>query len=249
MTFFGYMMPKFIERKLVGRVLVGERSVESFIEEFFVQIAAPIPQTRSHAFSKTLGLNHQLMAGRMLPLEFDPETSYERTIRDFVTEALANKEPIIVFTRRGSPIHSLLSNYGAIRFFCLSQRVSIPRKSSENEMLLPSRDFSFILDVFNKMLKTQPKSVINILFDNLSDLIVSIGFQKTYHFTRRAVEILHSPKMTALFLVNKFAHSKVTSSLRGLFSNQISFGRSGIQAVKLEKRARQGRNTEIIFQR
>jgi hypothetical protein len=72
--------------------------------------------------------------------------------------------------------------------------------------------------------------------DSLSDLVLSVGFEKTYRFMRYAVEMLASPRNTVLFLLNQNTHDpKVTSSLRGLFSNQIPFGKEGIQTVKLSK--------------
>jgi hypothetical protein len=72
--------------------------------------------------------------------------------------------------------------------------------------------------------------------DSLSDLVLSVGFEKTYRFMRYAVEILASQRNTVLFLLNQNAHDpKVTSSLRGLFSDQIFFRKEEIQTVKLSK--------------
>jgi hypothetical protein len=236
MAFFSYMMPKWLERKLVRSVLLSERSVKSFVEQFFVYPATPSIRTRPYAFSKTLGLNHRQMAGRKILLEFDPASHYEKAIQDFATEALANAEPVVVFTRRGSAIHSSLGGQKAVKFFCLTQQVSVPRKFSENEILLPSSDTSLMLDVLDKALKVSPQSVINVVFDSLSDLVLSIGFEKTHYFMRYAAEMLASPKVTALFLLNRAAHDpEVASSLRGLFSNQISFGKRGLESIKLPK--------------
>jgi hypothetical protein len=103
-------------------------------------------------------------------------------------------------------------------------------------MLLPSNDTSLMLDVFDKTLKAHLQSVVNVVFDNLSDLVLSVGFEKTYRFMRYAVEMLASQSNTVLFLLNQNAHDpKVASSLRGLFSDQISFGKEGIQSIKLSK--------------
>ena len=233
---FGYMMSKWVERKLVGSAPVSEELVRSFVEEFFLYPVAPTVGTQLNAFSKTLRLNHQQMAGRKILLEFDPESHYEKAIQDFVTEALANAEPTVTFTRRGSTIHSSLREQKAVKFFCLTQQVSVPKEFSENEMLLPSNDTSLMLDVFDKTLKAHPQGVVNVVFDSLSDLVLSVGFEKTYRFMRYAVEMLASSRNTVLFLLNQNAHDpKVTSSLRGLFSDQISFGKEGIQTVKLSK--------------
>jgi len=233
---FGYMMPKRIERILAGRAPVGAESVKSFIEQFFVHPVGPSTQSQLNAFSKNLGLNHQQMVGRKILLEFDPESCYEKAIQDFAAEALANVEPIVVFTRRGSAIHSSLSEQKAVKFFCLTLQVSVPKEFSENEMLLPSNDISLMLDVFDKTLKAHPQGNINVVFDSLSDLVLSVGFEKTYRFMRYAIEMLTSPRNTVVFLINQNAHDpKVESSFRGLFNNQISFTKDGIKTVKLPK--------------
>jgi len=187
-------------------------------------------------FSKTLGLSHEQIAGRKILLEFDPASNYEKTIQDFVAEALADAEKIVVFTRRGSTIHLSLREHKAVKFFCLTEQFSIPKEFSENEVLLPSGDASLMLDVLNKTLKAHPEDGINVVFDSLSDLVLSIGFDKTYRFIRYALEMLASPRNTVLFLLNRTAHDpKIASSLRSLFSNQIFFGEEGIQTVKLPK--------------
>jgi purine-nucleoside phosphorylase len=93
-----------------------------------------------------------------------------------------------------------------------------------------------MLGILDKTLKAYPHSIVNVVFDNLSDLVLSIGFDKTYRFVKYALEILTSPKTTVLFLLNQSAHDpQITSNLRGLFSNQIFFGKEGMQTVKLSK--------------
>jgi hypothetical protein len=235
-AYLSYTMPKWLERKLSGRAPVGAESIESFIEQFFVHPIGPSTQSQLNAFSKNLGLNHQQMVGRKILLGFEPESRYEKAIQDFAAEALANVEPIVVFTRSDGAIHSSLSGQKAVKFFCLTPQTSVPKELSENEMLLPSNDVSLMLDVFDKTLKAHPNSVINVVFDSLSDLVLSVGFEKTYRFMRYAIEILASPRNTVVFLLNQTAHDPmVTSSLRGLFNNQTSFTKDGIKIVKLPK--------------
>lgn len=232
---FGYNMPKMMERKLAGHTL-GEESVKSFVEKFFVEPVAPDIRAQPHAFSKTFGLNHPQITGRKVLLEFDPISHYENVIQDFITEALANVEPIVVFTRMGSTIYSSTLVQKSVKFFCLTQQVSVPREFSENAMLLPSNNTSLMLDAFDQTLKTHPDDKISMVFDNLSDLVLSIGFEKTYNFVRYATDLLSSPRITVLFLLNQTAHDpQISSSMRGLFSNQISIEKDGIHAIKLPK--------------
>jgi len=234
--FFGYLMPRQIERLLVGRAPLSEELVRSFVEGFFIPPVTAVAQTQQHAFSKTLGLNHQQMVGRNILLEFDPASKYEKTMQDFAAEALANAEPTIVFTRMGSAIHSSMREQKAVKFFLFTQQVSVPKGLSDNEILLPSKDTSLMLDVLDKTWKAHPEGNINMVFDSLSDLVLTVGFEKTYRFMRYATEILTSPRNTVVFLLNQTAHDlKVASSLKGLFDDQISLGKEGIQTVKLSK--------------
>jgi hypothetical protein len=188
------------------------------------------------AFSSVLGFERWQIAGRKILFEFDPASDYEKVVQDFVIEALANSEPVALFTRRGSALHSFAGEPKGVKLFSLTEQVSLPEDLSEREMLLPLSNTSLMLNVFDKMLKAYPEGAINIVFDNLSDLVLSLGFEKTYRFMRYAAEMLASSRITALFLVNQIAHGpEAASSLRSLFNNQISFGKAGIQTAKLPK--------------
>ncbi len=75
-----------------------------------------------------------------------------------------------------------------------------------------------------------------MIFDSLSKLIRSTGFEKAYKFVQYALEMLYSERVTALFLLTSSAQDpKATSMLRGLFEDQLAYGENGIQVVKLSK--------------
>jgi KaiC/GvpD/RAD55 family RecA-like ATPase len=186
-------------------------------------------------FSKQLGLTHKELAGRALLLEVSPVSNYENLIQDFALEAAANIEPITVFTTRGSAVHSILTKRENARFFLLTQLISAPQpNSSQEDILLPAKNTSLLLDALNKTLKAYSYSNQNIVFDNLSALVLSVGFEKTYSFVQYALELLSSKKMTSLFLFSPSAHdSKVASGLRSLFNDQVHYSEDGLEIVKL----------------
>jgi len=186
-------------------------------------------------FSEQLGLKHQELVGRTLLLEFSPISNYESLIQDFALEAAANIEPITIFTTRGSAVHSILATRENTRFFLMTQRVSVPQTdSSREDMLLPAKNTSLLLDALDKTLRAYSHNNQNIIFDNLSALVLSVGFEKTYNFVQYALEMLSTKKTTALFLFSPTAHdSKVVSGLRSLFNDQIFFGENGLEIVKL----------------
>jgi len=227
------MDPFLIELRGVNRENLSDRHINEFrlYNARFMDLFQ-----LANVFSKALGLNHIELTGRKMLFEFDPVSRYEKIVQEFATEASANVETLVVFTRRGSTIHSTLSEQKTLKLFCLTQQVSAPKEVSENETLLPVTDTSLILDVIDKIIKTHPNETVNLVFDSVSDLILSIGFEKTYHFTKYASEIMAPQRVTALFLLNGAAHeAEAVHSLRSLFSNQIAFGKAGIQAVKLPK--------------
>jgi len=211
--------------------------LESLFERLYTTTYTPRPSDLTkgrEVFSKALGLSHGQMIGKNILLEFDPTSDYERVVEDFVDEALANAESVAVFTSKGSAIHSALSNRGDVKFLILTQRISTPQAdASENKILLPANNSSLLLDALNKALKAYPEKNSNIVFDNLSTLVLLNGFEETYGFIRYALELLSLENGTSLFLFDPRAHDvKVASMFRSLFNDQITHGKAGLRVVK-----------------
>jgi len=144
---------------------------------------------------------------------------------------------VALFTHKGSAIYSVLSNKKALKIILLTQSISVPQVDAQmNAILLPANNTSLLLDALDKTLKSLPHGNLNIIFDSLSSLILSVGSQKTYQFVRYALDMLASTNSTALFLFNPDAHDqRFTSSLRSLFSNHISYRKESLQIVKLSE--------------
>lgn len=189
----------------------------------------------SDRFSRRIGVNHKQVVGRNLLFEFDPAANYEEAIRDFALEASANAETVIVFTSKGSAIYTALGNQGNAKFLLLTQLTSTPKTNKcVDEILIPANNTSLLLDALSKTVKSHPDGNFNIVFDNLTSLILQVGFEKTYNFVRYALEMLSSIDATAIFLFNPSAHNqKIASSLRSLFSNQVNFEKGELEIIKL----------------
>jgi KaiC/GvpD/RAD55 family RecA-like ATPase len=229
--------PFIMELTVINIEGMGEVQVADLVKAFCGEERARLIDLieRTDSFSKTLGLDHKQLVGRKLLFEFDPISSYERVVRDFATEAIANVETTVVFTHRGSPIHSALSQESNLRFFLFTQQVSAPTMgTSETEMLLPADNSSLMLDTLEKLLNADAQGNVCLVFDSLSELIRSIGLEKTYKFLQYVLEILYSERVTVLFLVTSSAHdSKEIYTLRGMFEDQLAYGEEGIRVVKL----------------
>jgi len=185
------------------------------------------------SFSKLIGLDHRRLVGRNILLEFNPSSDYERVVNRLAKESRANVEPIFVFTSTTSPLHTQLAKQHSIKFFLTSFSTSIPKSTSENTVLLPAKNAPLILDAISKILETYENTNVCFVFDILSELLATIGRERTFTFLRHALDLLSSKKVTSLFLLNTSAHqTEVVSRLRSLFSNQLVYGKNGLEIVK-----------------
>jgi hypothetical protein len=90
------------------------------------------------------------------------------------------------------------------------------------------------MDTLNKVLEAYADANVCFVFDILSDLLTSIGRERTFIFLRHALDMLSSEKITSLFLLNASAHqAEMVSSLRTLFKNQLVYGKKGLEVVKI----------------
>jgi hypothetical protein len=213
--------------------------ISSFITAMFYLILAFVfKETKTltsyfEDFSKSLGLIRLQVRNHCILLEFDPRSDYQKTVKDFVDEALANAEPVIIFTHTQSIIHSLFGEKRDLLFLLITPQVSTPIKKSETEFLLPE-NASIWLDYLDRANKIGLDRQLNVVFDNLSNTILSIGFDRAYSFLRYVLDMLASMDATALFLVNPTAHdAKVVSSVRSMFGWQLYYIGEGLQVAKL----------------
>jgi hypothetical protein len=179
-------------------------------------------------FSAQFGMTHEQMTGKKMLLEIDPTADYNMVLSSFVSEAKKSSESLFIVTNKDSALHSVFFGDGDANFFLLSSRVRYPEQVSETETLLPASDLSVILNACAKMRKSEPDKTIDLLFDNLSDVALRCGSDKTYNFTRLLLEAISSSKTTAVFVFIPTAHDQETlSSIRGLFHVQLAYTQKG----------------------
>jgi len=182
---------------------------------------------KTDVFSEQFGVTHQQIVGKKMLLEIDPASDYHKSLLSFVSEAKNNNEPLFIFTNKNSTLHSMLSGTENVNFRLLTSKTSSPQQIDNKVTLLPASDLSVLLDAFGRIQRGDEKP-INVLFDNLSDIILSCGFEKAYKFMRLLLETISSPKATSLFVFNPTAHDQtISSSIRGLFRNQLVHAKSG----------------------
>ncbi|MBI2126812.1 MAG: hypothetical protein HYU02_05825 [Thaumarchaeota archaeon] len=211
----------------------------SVLAGFFNVTPAVLEVRVEYPFSKRIGVGKTFLTKRNILLEVDPSTDYEKVVKDFAVEVLSNRYVLFAFTSKGSPIYKALSDVqgviGITRFFVMTDRVSYPRPAEGQvyEVLVPQHDQPVLLDVLDKTLKGNPESNIAVVFDSVSDLIISLGLEKAYGFLKHANEIMSDPRITSLFLLSRAAHDDKTMNLvRTLFADHLSYDSSGLKVTK-----------------
>lgn len=207
----------------------------SLIESLFeAPVIEQISEKPNNPFTEKLGLTHSELSNKKMLFEIDSSLNYEEVINNFIDESIGNSKLVIIFTRKGSSLFNTTLGHPNTRYFYMTPQVSYPKKGeNENEMLIPIKDNSIVLSAMDKALKASINVSISIVFDNLSDMILSLGMQKTYNFLNYGLEILTQPNVTALFLMNSNSHEpKEVSTIRGLFASRIVHSKEGLKIAK-----------------
>jgi hypothetical protein len=170
----------------------------------------PAQQPRKAKFSGQLGIDHSTLTGRNILLEFDPSMPYQAVVRDFALECISNRETALVLTPAGSVVEQAIRDDKDVKIINLT-----------HDLMLSS------------ILEDHQERPLNMIYDSLTDLALSADPRTAYKFALNALRQLSDPKVTAVFLLNPSAHEpRDVSSLRGLFSNQLVYGKEGISSVK-----------------
>jgi hypothetical protein len=200
---------------------------------FPTETPSEIKQPSLRQFSKQIGEESEFLHGKSLLFEVDPSSSYEKAVKDFADEL--SSHGVFVFTHRSSRVYKVLSTNPNFGFFSFSSSVSYPKKSDRaNEFLVPQNDAAIWLDLMSKTQDSSKGNPVVFIFDSVSDMIVSSGFQETYKFLKSMMELL-GPNVTSLFLSMPSIHdTKINSVIRSMFSNHMTNDKSS--GVKLTKR-------------
>jgi len=187
------------------------------------------------AFSSLFNMKHQDILGNRLLIEYEPTSDYEAVVQKFVREFQANVEAVAIFTSVGSPIYRQFRDQRNISLFSFSTKTSSPARVSNEQVLLPERDTSLLLDAVDKLLQALSKKRIGIVFDVFTDIILSQGFEKAYGVLSSVVEMTESENISILVLINYDAlEPRVLGAVQGLFRSQLRFNFEGLKVIKLQ---------------
>ena len=180
-------------------------------EDFLAEIKEYLEKAKATKFSRQLELKHKDIIGKIILLEFDPSFLYERSIRDFVHECIYYNKIILVLTHGGSVIQNALKGDDDVEI----QNISYQQTLSE-------------------VLEKYSKESLCLVYDSITDITLSTNIESAYGYFQNALKFLSEFGITAIFLLNPLAHEpKDVSSLKGLFSNQITYNKNGLSKIRI----------------
>jgi hypothetical protein len=202
----------------------------TLLSSFFETRSIPL-LTPSSPFSRSVGLKSLLKSGSYL-FEVNTSLTYEHAMKDLAIELLSNKHLLFVFTTLGSRIYKTLSPISGARFYIMTSTTMYPASGSQsNQMLVPENDLTILLDTLRKTVVSVPSSPVGIVFDNVSDMIISSGLEGTLKFIKRANEILCGrDNIVSVFLLARGAHEeRVVNLIQNAFENHLVFDAGGLK--------------------
>jgi hypothetical protein len=193
-----------------------------------------LPSAPTSKFTARMGVAGEFIQGKLLLMESSSATNYEEAVSDFVQEMTTSGFGAFVFTSRGSPVFNAVTKQPGVKTYVFSSSISYPKETERpDEILVPTGDVPILLDVLSKIISVNPGAKIAIVFDSLTDLLLSLGMQECYKFVRQASAIVNQPNISALFLMTLGAHDEQTVSLiKSLFPNHILLDQSGLKVTR-----------------
>lgn len=182
---------------------------------------------------KIAGLEVEGFGGRPILLEAQPSSGFEEQVAGIVSILLSAGKSVFVFTSRGSRVQQAISAVQGVRLYLLTPTVSYYKQGErENEMLLSSANSSIVLDALGKSIGNSDQQV-GIVFDSLSDLVLSLGFAETYKFLRSAFELCADRRVVSFFVLLSGSQDKnVENALTGRFPIIMANDKDGMRTIK-----------------
>ncbi|MDE1854227.1 MAG: hypothetical protein KGI38_10860 [Thaumarchaeota archaeon] len=167
-------------------------------------------------------------------LEVDPSTNYEAALTGYANEKISAGGLVYAFTSKGSPVYNSLAEIRGVRFYLMTSHVSYPKSSDkENELLVPQNDMAVLLDLLDKTTSSTSGTPISVVFDNISDFVLYLGFESSYKFVKQANEILDRPKVSSVYLMTIGAHDeRVLSLTKSLFRMHAIYDSQGLRMTR-----------------
>jgi hypothetical protein len=179
-------------------------------------------------FTHLLAFHDALLSNRCALLEADPSQNYEFAIRELVQDE-TKRSRVSAFTWRGSPVYPVLPRNERVHVYVMTaQGARVPARPRESAV--PSHDEGALLELMEAPAKDGADERDLVIFDSVSELIVSLGNERSQRFLRRATRSLEANGRRSLFIMKRGYHDERSERMvRRLFSDRLAYDGSGLK--------------------
>jgi len=181
-------------------------------------------------FVELLAFRDALLSSRCVLLEVDPSKDYEAVLRELVQDE-TKRSRVSAFTWKGSPLYPALPRGERVLVYVMTTHESRPPSSRPRELVVPSHDEAALLGFIEESGARDSTGERDlVIFDSVSELIVSLGNERSQRFLKRATRSLDAKGRRALFIVKRGYHDERTQRMvKGLFSERLAYDGSGLR--------------------
>jgi len=177
------------------------------------------------SFADLLTFRDALLSERSVLLEADPSQNFEFVLRELVQDE-TKRSRVSAFTWRGSPLYPVLPQNEMVRVYVMTAQGPRPLPPRPGELIVPSHDEGALL----KIMEAAPEAKELVIFDSVSELLVSLGSERCQRFLRQATGSLEANGRRSLFIMKRGYHDERSEQMvRGLFSGRLVYDGSGLK--------------------
>ncbi|HYR04952.1 MAG TPA: winged helix-turn-helix domain-containing protein [Nitrososphaerales archaeon] len=186
-------------------------------------------------FAELLAFHDALSSNKCVLLEVDPSQDYESVLRALVQDE-TKRSRVSAFTWRGSPVYPVLPRGERVYVYVMTTHESRPQSSRPRESVVPSHDEDALLGFIEEAgAKDEKEGRDLVIFDSVSELLVSLGNERSQRFLRKATRSLDAKGRRSLFIMKMGYHDERSQRMvRAFFSERLVYDGSGL---KLDKAA------------
>jgi hypothetical protein len=229
-----FMFLALVSQHSIWKRMLSSEDSKKILQSFATSSVKPVSAQASPAVEKQVpvtladrGPFSEFSEGKKTILEFDPSSDYEGYVARTVRETLSTGSTVVLFTKQGST----LSDLKGVKIVHLSFSEQGLKLSPEGTLWVSITNPSLILDAFTSMTRSDPRA--RIIIDNLTDLVLNLGFEKTYNLLQEMNEVIAGSKSSLLLLFNAKAHDDQTKAAFEGYSNAIlRFDGAGLHSEK-----------------
>jgi predicted transcriptional regulator len=172
------------------------------------------------------------LTGKHILLEVDPSRNYELAVTRIVDDFVSKGQAAYLFSWKGSPIYENLLGRDDLNFCTMESGVSF-RKEGKKEVIIPENDHAVLLDEFSRATKSGLDAGALIIFDSISDLIMSESLPNAYRVLMGINGLASGTGTTTVSILRQHAHDeKVESVIKGIYACHLLYGQSGLQLIR-----------------